>query len=107
MQTKSLSASLIGSASFVSKFSQSLAPMLAYTLLPNHTLPAAGADALSASRGAATAANTIWFMLLAIPLACVASQLTLWRFVYTLRSAGTQRAGILATPAADSVEYGP
>jgi Na+/melibiose symporter-like transporter len=76
MQTKTLSASLVGSASFVAKFGQSLAPILAYSMLPDLR---SGLLAPSASMQA-----SIWRLLLGIPFICVVIQLSLWLLTYQL-----------------------
>lgn len=70
----------MGSAAFVSKFGQSLAPMLAYSVLPHAAQ--AGRGAVSAARG-----DAIWGLLLAIPSVTVVSQLALWLGAFQLRGA--------------------
>lgn len=84
MQGKTLSASLVGLAAFVSKFGQSLAPMLAYSVLPSPAgLPA---HAAAVGRyGAPAARDAIWRLLLTIPTITATTQLALWLGVYQLR----------------------
>jgi len=77
-QTAPLSASVIGTASFVSKLSQSLAPMVGMAVLRGHD-SGAGQEASHAG---------VWWMLLLLLPACVVSvQLFLWRGVFTLHGA--------------------
>jgi hypothetical protein len=83
MQPASLSASVIGSINFVSKFSQSLAPMLAYTLLPSlHSNTGADAGQLLPTDGPVGGAGNqpalVWRLLLLVPSVCVACQFVLW-----------------------------
>lgn len=94
----SVAASVAGSLAFASKFSQSLAPMLGYWLLPglqshqqslDHngasgtraTPPAVagGAAGETASSSSARPASLIWLLLLLVPAVTVTAQSLLWR----------------------------
>ena len=76
LQDKTLSASVVGSATFVSKFGQSLAPIITFYLLPelrdmNHVISSHFQE-------------QVWTMLLTVPAVCVVIQFTLWTFCYQL-----------------------
>ncbi len=77
----SLGASVIGTAALVSKLSQSIAPMLGYSLMASIT-PAHSAGGASVSR---TDQLFVWDILVFLPAACVAVQLAAWR-AYPLRA---------------------
>ena len=89
-----LSAALVGSANFAGKFSQSLAPMLAYALMATPQQSAATASSQAQSDGLfptdfgglQASAGRVWTLLLLVPAACVALQLLAWRW-YSLDGA--------------------
>ena len=72
----SVSASLVGTAAFPGKLSQSFAPILGYALMPH-----------SARGGAGARATTVWALLVGVPLATVVAQLGLWSGAFTLHGA--------------------
>lgn len=72
----SYSASIVGCISFISKFSQSLAPMLGYSLF--------GRSNDSNVSDPESLLRVIWFALLSVPAACVAMQFVLWKWNYSL-----------------------
>lgn len=107
LQSKTLSASLVGTAAFVSKFGQSLAPMLAYSVLPPSSSSGGdggGGGGSGGGGGLGDAAvghrereatpgvqDRIWGLLLAIPTLTAATQLVLWTTTYRLRGAYLQQ----------------
>lgn len=85
VQPKTLSASLVGSVSFISKFGQSLAPLLAFSFLPRDLgFPPSGSPSSAIAESSHTP-EVIWTLLLLVPLLCVVIQLALWSSCYALR----------------------
>eukprot|EP01138_Halocafeteria_seosinensis_P014861 gb/GECG01015171.1/.p1 GENE.gb/GECG01015171.1/~~gb/GECG01015171.1/.p1 ORF type:complete len:531 (+),score=34.74 gb/GECG01015171.1/:1-1593(+) len=86
-RSKGLSSSIIGTASFTSKISQSLAPMVGFYVTPigslSSSLPPEEYGVESAKRVVPTTTG-LWWILLVIPVLCILLELMLWK-MYTLR----------------------
>jgi Na+/melibiose symporter-like transporter len=69
---RSMAASMVGTATFLGRFSQSVAPVLGFSLLTS--LEAAGLE------GYVVYKKCIWCSLILLPLGCVILQSIVWRF---------------------------
>ena len=84
---KSLSSSMIGTASFTSKISQSLAPMVGFYITPPGSIASStpvDERNVEIAKKAMPTNTSLWWILLTIPLFCIVLEAIFWS-MYTLR----------------------